>query len=104
MADEIGENFCFRYENGNSQLRQKAYDYYRDNNPGSFNDWGYDNKTIIFLDTNVLLETYFLSKFERESIIAFLKNNKNRIVIASRVDTEYQKHRLDFISGYISVQ
>lgn len=100
MADEIGENFCFRYENGNSQLRQKAYDYYRDNNPGSFNDWGYDNNTIIFLDTNVLLETYFLSKFERESIIAFLKNNKNRIVIASRVDTEYQKHRLDFISGY----
>ena len=47
-----------------------------------------------------MLETYFLSKFERESIIAFLKNNKNRIVIASRVDTEYQKHRLDFISGY----
>ena len=100
MADEIGENLCFRYKNGNIQQCRYAYDYYKLHNPGSFNDWGYDQKTIIFLDTNVLLQTYFLSQVEKKSIIKFITTNKERIIIASQVDEEYQKHRLDFISGY----
>lgn len=100
MEDEIGENLCFRYSNGNSLVCQQAYAYYKQHDPGSFDEWGYDNKTIIFLDTNVLLKTYFLSKTERESIIKFIKVNKERIIISSQVDIEYQKHRLEFISGY----
>lgn len=100
MDGEIGENLCFRYEKCNSQKRQEAYDYYKQHDPGNFDIWGYDNNTIIFLDTNVLLNAYFLSKFERDSIVKFITINKNRIVIASRVDDEYQKHRLEFISGY----
>ena len=47
MADEIGENLCFRYKNGNIQQCRYAYDYYKLHNPGSFNDWGYDQKTKI---------------------------------------------------------
>lgn len=97
---EIDDNFCFCYENGNSQQCQDAYRYYKQNDPGNFDDWGYDNQTVIFLDTNVLLETYFLSKFEKASVVKFITNNKNRIVISSQVDKEYQKHRLEFISGY----
>lgn len=100
MNGEIGVNFCFGYEKCNSQKRQEAYDYYKQHDPGNFDIWGYDNNTVIFLDTNVLLNAYFLSKFERDSIVKFIKSNKNRIVIASRVDDEYQKHRLEFISGY----
>lgn len=100
MMDEVGEDLCFSFENGNSQLCQQAYDYYKLKDPGSFDEWGYDNKTVIFLDTNFLLTTYFLSKVERISIIKFISANKERIVIASRVDDEYQKHRLEFISGY----
>lgn len=100
MDGEIGENLCFRYEKCNSQKRQEAYDYYKQHDPGNFDIWGYDNNTIIFLDTNVILNAYFLSKFERDSIVKFITINKNRIVIASRVDDEYQKHRLEFISGY----
>lgn len=97
---EIDKEFCFCYENGNSQQRQAAYKYYEQNDPGSIDVWGYDNQTVIFLDTNVLLKTYFLSKIERKSVVKFIVNNKDRIVIASQVDKEYQKHRLEFISGY----
>lgn len=100
MSNEIGENLCFRHEQGNSQMCQQAYDYYKQHSPGSFDEWGYDNKTVIFLDTNIILKTYFLSKLEKNSIVKFIKSNKNRIVIASQVDIEYQKHRLKFISGY----
>lgn len=97
---EIDKDFCFCYENGNSQQRQAAYKYYGQNEPGGVDAWGFDNQSIIFLDTNVLLKTYFLSKIERKSVVNFIVNNKDRIVIASQVDKEYQKHRLEYISGY----
>lgn len=100
MEEKLGENLCFRYFNGNSQKCQESYEYYKKNDPGNINDWGYDNHTVIFLDTNILLETYFLSKLEKDSIVNFIKTNKDRIVIASQVDREYQTHRLKFISGY----
>lgn len=97
---EINDELCFCYENGNSQMRQEAYEFYKQNNPGSFDDWGYDNQTIIFLDTNILLGAYALSKLEKKALVKFIENNKNRIVIASQVDKEYQKHRLELISSY----
>lgn len=97
---EINDELCFCYENGNSQKRQEAYEFYKQNNPGSFDDWGYDNQTIIFLDTNILLGAYALSKLEKKALVKFIENNKKRIVIASQVDKEYQKHRLELISSY----
>lgn len=100
MEEKIGENLCFQYDNGNSQKCQESYNYYKQHNPGDINVWGYNKNTDIFLDTNILLKTYFLSKFEKNSIVNFIKTNKERIVISSQVDKEYQKHRLKFISGY----
>ena len=97
---EINDELCFCYENGNSQKRQETYEFYKQNDPGCFDDWGYDNQTIIFLDTNIILGAYALSKLEKMALVKFIENNKNRIVIASQVDKEYQKHRLELISSY----
>ena len=33
---KISNSFCFQYENGNSKQRQIAHQYYKDNDPGSF--------------------------------------------------------------------
>lgn len=95
----INSDFCFQYNNGNSAKRKEAYTYYDQNNPGDFDVWGY-NDTIIVFDTNLLLNTYFLSKSERESFIKFVERNKDRILLTSHVDSEYQDHRLEFVSGY----
>ena len=67
MDIEIGEQLSFRYEKCNSKKRQEAYNYYKQHNPGDIDVWGFDDNTVIFLDTNVLLKTYYLSKFERDS-------------------------------------
>ena len=95
----ISNNFCFQYGNGNSKQRQLAHQYYKENDPGSFDEWGYDD-TIIVFDTNLLLNTYHLSKLEREAFVKFVNQNKGRIVIPSQVDLEYQNHRIEFLSGY----
>ena len=97
---EINDNLCFCYENGNSQKRQEAYEFYKRNDPGGFEKWGYDKQTIIFLDTNILLGAYSLSKQERTPLVKFIQRNQQRIVIASQVDVEYQKRRLELISSY----
>jgi len=96
---KISNSFCFQYENGNSKQRQLAHQYYKNNDPGSFDEWGYNDVIIVF-DTNLLLNTYHLSKLEREAFVKFINQNKERIVIPSQVDVEYQNHRLEFLSGY----
>src|ERR1043165_7781602 len=52
----------------------------------------------IFLDTNILLEYYGMSKSEKEKLTQFINNYKNRIHITKQVEQEYLRNRLSVIN------
>lgn len=59
-----------------------------------------DNELPIFLDTNILLRYYSISFSAREKLFAFLKNNKDRIVITKQVQKEFIKNREEVIQKF----
>jgi hypothetical protein len=56
-----------------------------------------NNEFDIFLDTNVLLSYYGMAATEKEKLLQFLENNKNRIFLTSQVQKEFRKNRLQRI-------
>jgi hypothetical protein len=52
---------------------------------------------FIFLDTNVLLDYYGMSKSEKIKLIEFFKNNIDRIYLPYRVQIEFMNNRLGTI-------
>ena len=58
------------------------------------------SKSLIFLDTNVLLRYYSISFTAREKLFNFIKNNSKRIIISSQVQHEFLKNREDVIQKF----
>jgi predicted nucleic acid-binding protein len=53
-----------------------------------------DDKYDIFLDTNVLLSYYGMAATEKEKLLQFLNENKERIYLTSEVQKEFRRNRL----------
>jgi cold shock CspA family protein len=51
----------------------------------------------IFLDTNILLGYYGMSIIEKEKLIQFFENYKERIIISKQAEKEFLKNRLSVI-------
>lgn len=52
---------------------------------------------FIFLDTNVLLDYYGMSKAEKTKLLAFFKHNSHRIFLPYQVQIEFMRNRLGAI-------
>jgi predicted nucleic acid-binding protein len=57
-------------------------------------------KTLIFLDTNVLLRYYSISFTAREKLFEFLVTNKKRIVVTPQIQIEFIRNREDSIQKF----
>lgn len=79
---------------------QEALTYYKANNKDSAEWLSTDSRTHIFIDTNVLLKLYKISRENRESMLEFFNKNKERIYICGQVGQEYLKHRCTEIKHY----
>lgn len=64
------------------------------------NEVSLNTKTLIFLDTNVLLRYYSISFTAREKLFDFIKTNSKRIVLSSQVQYEFIKNREDVIQRF----
>lgn len=96
---KINEDHCFHGENFNIDIVHDALEAYN-NKSKSVEEWMYKDDTPIFLDTNVILNIYMTAIPSRTNILRFIEDNKDRIFITNRVQTEYLRHRLDFIDTY----
>ena len=79
---------------------QEALTYYKAKNKDSVEWLSTDGRTHIFIDTNVLLKLYKISRENRESMLEFFNKNKERIYICGQVGQEYLKHRCTEIKHY----
>lgn len=59
-----------------------------------------ENKTPIFLDTNILLRYYSISFTAREKLLAFIKENSFRIILSPQVQHEFIKNRENAIQKF----
>lgn len=59
-----------------------------------------ETKSIIFLDTNILLRYYSISFTARQKLFDFVKQYSSRIVISSQVQSEFIKNREDVIQRF----
>ncbi|WP_289743081.1 PIN-like domain-containing protein [Muribaculum intestinale] len=95
----IDKDFSFHKNGWDIPTTQKALEYYNANKK-EHKDWLFDDSgTKIFLDTNVLINLYTISKFQRSQMLKFLKKNKSRIYLTKQVSDEYLKHRLSKAQG-----
>jgi len=82
----------------------KSLKLYRDSisayNIGLHDAINLNNKTPIFLDTNVLLRIYSISFAAREKLIKFFKDFKARIYITDQVQREFIKNREGVINTF----
>lgn len=96
----IGDSFCFDFRSGNVRIKTESRKYFDAHRHDIENWWLPSCKVPLFLDTNILLESYNYSKEVRNLFVNFLKANKDRIFIVDQVDEEYQRKRPNFISNY----
>jgi hypothetical protein len=59
-----------------------------------------DTKSVIFLDTNVILRYYSISFTARHKLFDFIKKYSDRIVISAQVQAEFLKNREDVIQRF----
>jgi len=57
-------------------------------------------KTVIFLDTNVLLRYYSISFTAREKLFDFLVKNKKRIIVTPQIQIEFIRNREENIQRF----
>lgn len=69
-----------------------ALKYHAEHKP-NLETWLFGGDGPIFVDTNVLLNLYRISFFEREQLLKFFQNQKERIMLCSQVCAEYLNHR-----------
>ena len=96
---KVGENFCFKGVDFTVQEMQEALNAYHQQKK-SHSDWLYNDDIAIFIDANVLLNIYFSPVPLREHLARFLQDNKERLFMVSQVETEFMRHRLEFIDKY----
>lgn len=97
---DINDNFCFRTRYKSLKKAKEALKCYEEGIQ-KMDDWLYDNKMPIFLDTCVLLNLYMISDIERNAFIGFIEKNKDRIVVASQVEREYNRRRVPQINKFM---
>ena len=95
----INETHCFKGENYSISTVQEALQAHRSKSK-NVADWLHRDSTPIFLDANVLLNIYMLAMPNRDNLLRFLTENRERIYITDRVQIEYLRHRLEFIDKY----
>lgn len=96
----INDDFCFRTRYKSLKKAKEALARYEDGIK-DMDTWLYDNNIPIFLDTCVLLNLYMISDIERNAFVEFIEKNKNRIVIASQVEREYNRRRVPQINKFM---
>ena len=58
---------------------------------------------LVFVDTNIFLDFYRVRNSEIQlNLIKHLQDNKDKLIITSQVEMEYQKHRQDVIITTLS--
>lgn len=101
-SSKICSSFCFCRYGLSVPKAQEALEYYSANKK-SVAEWqSKESTTPIFIDTNVLLKLYKISKDNRTEMLTFLQQNKDRIYICGQVGQEYLKHRCSEIKHYAS--
>lgn len=96
----IGENFHFGLHKLDPQRTEKALKYYQSHQLKEDQEWLYDKDGIdIFLDANVLINLYAVSKRMRDTFLKFMQENADRIYIAHQVSDEYMTHRIQAIKN-----
>lgn len=96
---KIGENLCFNGIDFTVKEMQEALEAYH-HKKKSHSDWLYNDNIAIFIDANVLLNVYFSPVQLRVHLARFLQDNKSRLYMASQAETEFMRHRLEFIDKY----
>ena len=96
---KIGEGFCFHGIEFTVKEMQEALDAYHLKKK-THSDWLYNDDIAIFVDANVLLNVYYAPVPLRDHLARFLKDNKERLYMVSQVETEFMRHRLEFIDKY----
>lgn len=92
---QINENFCFKPNKDiNAALINRALKSYAD---GFETAVKLEGDSTIFLDTNILLGFYGMSKNQKDKLIEFFKRYKDRIYITKQVEKEYLRNRLSTI-------
>lgn len=82
----------FKFKHRSVLDEHTALKYHAEHKP-NLETWLFDGDGPIFVDTNVLLNLYRISFFEREQLLKFFQNQKERIVLCSQVCAEYLSHR-----------
>ena len=96
----INDEFCFRTRYKSLKKAKEALARYEEGIK-NMDNWLYDNDMPIFLDTCVLLNLYMISDIERNAFVEFIKKNKERIIIASQVEREYNRRRVPQINKFM---
>lgn len=99
-STKIGELFSFGRYGLSIPKAKEALEYYSSNNKTPTEWLSKDSKIPIFIDTNILLKLYKISKENRSEMLSFLEQNKNRIFICGQIGQEYLKHRCAEIKHY----
>ena len=99
MKIKVNENFCFKGLDFTVQEMQEALNAYH-KQQRSHSDWLYNDDIAIFVDANVLLNIYFAPVPLRVHLAKFLQDNKDRLFLVNQVETEFMRHRLEFIDKY----
>lgn len=97
-AIEISENFIFNFDGniGIDDSRSVLKKYY-DNFEKAFK---LENDYPIFLDTNILLNYYGMSKENKSKLKTFFEDKVDRIYITEQIEKEFQRNREGAISDY----
>lgn len=98
---DINDLFCFKTRYKSLKKAKEALAKYEEGIK-NMDNWLYDNNMPIFLDTCVLLNLYMISDIERNAFVDFIKKNKERIIIASQVEREYNRRRVPQIYKFMS--
>lgn len=101
-STKIGASFSFCRYGLSVPKAKEALDYYNSNKKTAIEWQSKESTTPIFIDTNILLKLYKISKDNRSEMLAFLEQNKDRIYICGQVGQEYLKHRCAEINHYAS--
>lgn len=99
---KICPSFCFCRYGLSVPKAKEALEYYAANKKSTAEWQSKESATPIFIDTNVLLKLYKISKDNRMEMLAFLQQNKDRIYICGQVGQEYLKHRCSEIKHFAS--
>ena len=97
---QVNKAFSFRTRYRSLKKAKEALEHYNEGVKG-MDDWLYDDKMPFFLDSCVLLNLYMISDIERRSFVEFIEKNKERIIISSQVEREYNRRRVPQINKFM---